>query len=95
MARELSETEAGLPFGTEVTVVPSKFSGTDSALSLLLTGPRCSALTLRFSRAGHNHYEELYAYCFTFLSGEELWIELPDAMSVEERLASLKAVVTW
>ena len=98
MANVLSEAEAGIDFGTEVTLVRPALEikrepGTKVWLSL--SGDRCAPIKLKFDRAGYNHYDCVYAYCFKLPSGEELWLEFSDELTTLKRIEILRIIMEW
>lgn len=98
MAHELSEEDAGIIFGTEVTLsrpVLKINSEVQAKVWLSLSGERCAHIKLKFDRAGYNHYDGLYSYCFKLPSGEELWIEFADELCTSQRLDILKGFMKW
>jgi hypothetical protein len=98
MAHLLTAHETGLACGTEVTIVPSKIplkTPLSPDITISLSGERSAPITLTFDRAGYNHYDEVYAYCFKLPSHEELWIEFPERLTTDERLEILRSFLTW
>jgi len=92
----LDEDRCGLAFGTEVVlcrpIVKTKF---DQKVWFSLSGAKCVPIKLKFDRAGHNHYDGLYAYCFKLPSGEELWIEFTEELTTNQRLEILREFMSW
>ena len=98
MVAELGEEAAGIPFGTEVTVkrhlfpLPGKHSHKGW---LSLSGKDCSPIKLQFAGAQHNHHDELIAYRFSLLSGDEVWIEFSDDLDTSGRIKVLRELMDW
>lgn len=95
MASIYTEEEAGLRFGTEVTLIRQKLSINGAEIWLSITGDRTAPITLKFDRAGYNHYDDLDAYCFKLPNGEELWINFFQSSSVAERIKQLREIFVW
>ena len=98
MAEILTQEECGLLFGTEVSLVRLvvKIDGDlESKVSIGLTGDKNEPIKLKFHRAGHNHWDSVYAYCFKLPSQEEFWVEMSDELSLEQRLKILKNLMKW
>ncbi|MDZ4786692.1 MAG: hypothetical protein SGJ02_11520 [bacterium] len=98
MSHELSEEECGLTFGTEIVLIRPTIktkSETNSQVWFSLSGERSTPINLKFDRAGYNHLDGLYAYCFKLPSGEELWIEFSDELTTSKRLEILREFMRW
>lgn len=95
MAHMLKEDECGLTFGTQVTLKRSMLRLSNPLKAdvwLVLSADQTGAIKLKFDRAGYNHYDGLYAYCFKLPSSEEVWIELEDGLTIDQRVSILKDV---
>jgi hypothetical protein len=84
--------------GTEIVLMRPviKADGeADRQVWFSLTGERATPIKLRFDRAGYNHRDAVYAYCFKLPSGEELWIEFSDELTTIQRLEILRGFMRW
>ena len=98
MTKILTEEECGLRFGTEVDFARLLVKGGGdpvSDVSINITGDKCAPLKLRFDRAGYNHWDDLYSYCFKLPSNEEFWVEMSGELSSEQRVKLLRNLMTW
>jgi hypothetical protein len=98
MAAEMHENVAGLPLGTTVTLKRSLChlkSDASTKVWFSLSGDRCSPITLKFDRVGHNHYDGVTAYCFKLPAGEEFWIEFSDEVTPSAQIEILREMMEW
>lgn len=99
MSKLLNEVESGLKFGTVVkpkrAIAVQAEGDRNYNTWIKITGAGSANASLTFERAGHNHHDELYAYCFKLTSGEEAWFEFPDTTKTEERVQQLKNFLDW
>ena len=98
MTSMIGKKEAGMPFGIEVNLKrPSLHIQSDVSAKvwLSLSSDSCAPMKLKFDRAGHNHYDGLFSYCFKLPSGEELWIEFSDELTTAKRLEILREFMEW
>ena len=95
MTHLLNEQECGITFGTEVQLIRPKIITKNSEICFSISGNECAEIKLKFNRAGYNHYDEVYSYCFKLPSDEELWIHMPDRLSAEQRIDCLRELMDW